>query len=260
MYGKTSNYAALLAGQKIKFVPTCLIMEIMATTHSHLSRLPLHGNLNEEMLSFTIFVLQRFLNDVKSTYSAYGFGKVDMFIGDWRNDRSKAGGIFAHLMIKADKTYNRSYRPYRAELAEVIKQIRGEWELLFNLLDEKTMVDRQNTSCRYFHSCDPLAWHKTMANIVLSLSEESRHLPSDTYLLLLCNTRIKRHLIRQVREIEKKNQIKEKFNEDTVICVSDHDIRVTCPACLQFSEAIVRTTRIHKTGDTRPSFRTMSTV
>lgn len=239
MYGNVSNLALLLENEAFLYLPTCVIIEIMATAYGTLFRIPANGKLSDESLALAATCLQRFLKGLKSASRAYEAGRVKTFMGDWRSDRIKAENIFNHLLTTSAKIYHRSFNPYRYDLGEMIWELKKEWEKFCSILNING-----KTKCeefyRYFRSSDPSSWQQTMANIILELHANSNYGTPDTHLLLLCNTRIKSHLIRQIETIKKKTSVQIDFDEDRILCVSDMENRMSCPMCLNFIGEIVK--------------------
>lgn len=242
MHDTTSNYATLIGKKNIVFVPTCIIIEIMATIFSHISRLPLAGRMAVEDVEMLAAMLHRFRKDLASTVDAYENGKVGTFVGDWKLDRVKASRIFSLLMIKLAKIYGRVFIPYRDQVREEMEELKNEWDRLFSMLD--AMAGRGSvpgdSPCRYFHSQDANTWRQTMAHIILSLNDSTAYQAPDTYLLLLCYTRVKLQLVRQIENIQHREHRTTRFRPERIICVSDDEIHMTCPICMRFSEQILR--------------------
>ena len=249
MYGVVSNLAMLLDNERVLYLPTCVVLEGMTTTYGQLSRLPVSGRLSDEALAYAASNLERYLKGLKSATRAYSADRVKMFPGDWRTDRIKAGDIFGRMMEKAQKVYHRSFNPYRQEIGETIWELRKEWEAFFTLLDQKigySSDTRTDTSCRYFRSNEITTWQQTMANIILHLHESAEYEDSDVYLMLLCNNRVKSHLVRQIEIIQQKAGIGERFDEDRLACISEMECRKTCPSCLSFSQGNAESVRKSK--------------
>lgn len=243
MPGLISNYARLISEKKILFVPSCLVIEMMAAFHSGLVRLPRTGRLTESDLFEILTMLSRLANDLRCTRTAYESGRVNMFVGDWKQDRLKAEKVFAILMESLCWVYNRSFQPFRDRIRENLVELKERWEKLYALLDAKSADCAKDKSCaiRYFHCSDSASWQKTMAQIILSVDDESVYESADAYLLLLCYTRLKTLLVRQIEDLQKRANTKKRFSEDKILCVSEGGGRMTCPMCMLFTDEMVKT-------------------
>lgn len=241
-----SNYATLISDKKIIFLPTCIVIEIMATMHGHVMRMPVTGRLTEAHLGIMALLLARFTNDLQSTAGAYEAGKVRMFMGDWKLDRLKADRIFFNMMERLEEICNRYFDRYRPRLRAMIRDLKREWTRLYRLLDMKSGAgDRcdRDSAVRYFHCNDPKSWRKTMASIVLSMAEtfcDELSADANAYLLLLCYTRLKASLIAQIEELQQRSGRRVNFDESKILCVSEQDIRISCPICVSFTEDIAK--------------------
>ncbi len=236
-----SNYSTLISRKKILHIPTCILIESMATAHGHLAQLLDGKKITEDMLEFTAQTLQRVLVDIKSTRKALSSGDVNTFPGDWRADRYKAAGIFSHLIMKANTIQKNSFSPYRQELEEILWGLKDVWEKLFMMLDGKYGHGFTHTNqADYFHGQIANNWLTNMAKTVMSLNNAAIYDSEDTYLILLCFERIKTQVVDKIRELENKNFIRSKFDRDRIICVSDHKIALAYPKCMKFTEDIIR--------------------
>lgn len=237
-----SNYSTLISRKKILHIPTCILLESMATAHGHLAQLLDGKKITEDMLEFTAQILQRVFVDIKSTRKALSSGDVNTFPGDWRGDRYKAAGIFSQLVMKANAIQQNSFSPYRQELEEILWGLKNIWEKLFMMLDGKygqgTTPHASQTN--YFHGQDGNNWLTNMARTIMILNTATTYESEDTYLILLCFERIKTQVVDKIRELENKNFIRSKFDQDRIICVSDHKIALACPKCMKFTEDIIR--------------------
>lgn len=241
-----SNYATLIREKKIIFVPTCIIIETMATMHGHIMRLPVSGRVTDGHLAVIVLLLARFTNDLQSTVDAYETGKVKMFMGDWKLDRVKAYRIFASMAERLDDICNRCFDRYRPRLRAMIRDVKREWMRLYRMLDMKSgTAERRegDTMVRYFHCNDTKSWRRTMGSIILSMAEAfERDLRADVdlYLLLLCYTRLKTSLLTQIEELQQRQVSRIKFDEAKILCVSDQEIRISCPICVKFTDEIAK--------------------
>ncbi len=238
-----SNYSTLISKKKILNIPTCILLESMATAHGHLAQVLNGQKVTEDMLEFTSHILQRALGDIKSTRKALSSGEVNTFPGDWRGDRYKAAGIFSHLIMKGNAIHKNSFAPYRQELEEVLWRLKDVWEKLFMMLDGKyghCITRDQPGQSQYLHGQDGNNWLTNMAKTITSLNNAATYGTEETYLILLCFERIKTQVVEKVRELENKNFIRSRLDQNRIICVSDHKISLACPKCMKFTENIIR--------------------
>lgn len=245
----TSNYATLLSSKRIIYVPTCLLLEIMATMYGHIMRIPTSGQLTQDYLGVIVILVLRFTNDLRTTFRAHEEGKVRLFMGDWRAERIRADRMFLSLSERLEEICSRYTGGRRAQLYNLLKYQKAEWARLFRLLDTVTGAGEtreRGSTVRYFHCSDTRTWRRTMAQIILAMAElHARELAEneDTHLMLVCYTRLKVLLLRQIEDLQLKTAKKIRFDESKILSVSDQDIRITCPICVRFSDELLKSRR-----------------
>lgn len=242
MSDRASNYATLISTKKILYVPICVIIERMATLDSQLFWANKSERLTEDVQQTMLFMLNRFLTELHHTSDAYENGRVGLFMGDWKEDRLRADKIFTNLLNNLRKVgVARTVRGNRAEFGNFAKTLPDEWDRLYSILEKKCRLEYSKNAgdtSNYFHSSSPTNWQRTMASIILSLDNRVTYADPDTYLILLCYSRIKAQFLRQIETMQVKYGDQEKFNKDKILCVSDVDVCLSCPTCMRFTAEI----------------------
>lgn len=241
MTNHLSEYARLIRTQKIYYLPTCLILESMIAVYGYIVRIPTSRRTLEKERSRIVKVLEILHNDLVCTLEVFESGQMGFFSGDWKTNRIKAQRIFTHLMDKLEKLHYFVWGPYLANLEDLMRSLDETWTKLCLLLDERCGSqehDKGDDSTRYFHSSDIESWQKTMANIILDLSAKTQ-IGDEEYLLLICCTKIKARLLKQIEQMQAKRGEPNIFNDNCILCVSDKDINSTCPHCARFSDEVL---------------------
>lgn len=248
MIRRIKKYTELITQKNIIYIPSCIIVEIVAELYDFFQKLPRTTALAVADLAAIHQVLLGVTESIKCTADAYESGNVKLFIGDWRMDKPNAEAIFTRLLNRINSTYafNHAHDPFIA----VTDDLTHEWDRLNRILDVRcgTGENRdRDTSIRYFHSADPTVWQRTMAHSILHLDESADYDSNDDCLILLCYSKVKTRLLNQIDYIQEKSFSKRKFCGDKITCVSDHDVPFSCPNCMRFVAGLANTKNVEAT-------------
>lgn len=238
MHVTASNYSTLLRTKNILYLPTCIVIEMMATANSHAFRLQSARDLDIESQKSMLSMLERFHGDLSTTSDAYENGKVKLFMGDWKEDKGKADLIFADLLYNLRVLRARAHKSVKPGMDEMENGLGREWGRLCGILDRRCRLNYHKgskTTVNYFHSSNPANWQRTMAMIILSIDDLLPVERTDTSLILLCYSRIRAQFVRQIEQIQMKTNIKDKFDSGRILCVSDVDVCISCPICMNYA-------------------------
>ncbi len=246
MSDKLSNYARLVEKEQILYVPTCLIIEIMASAHQFLARVLLNNRLSIDSTGFVIGIIKSVLSDLRCTCEAYQYGKVRMFLGDWYNDRVKAEQVFNHMILNAERLHQEAAAPHKDSLGETIWKMKNEWIRLCRILDSKMAArsGARQSEPRYFHCFDPSHWETTMAMILLQLHETAAYEGPNARLLLLCYSGIKNSLVNRLKEIQSRSYYSLRFDPERIAVISPEQGCGSCPQCLAYNRGMSRQTSV----------------
>lgn len=239
MHESINTYSLLLTRKKILYVPICLMLERLTRLYGLASQLAPMKALPEETMGFLFRRLQCYVDDIRLTAESYGNGRVKLFMGDWKQKADAANVLCRGLQANLRKISGRNAKFHRRDILEALEALQREWNRLCRVLSDKghTIIFRNpDAGTNYFHSNNLANWQQTMAAIILSIDEEAQQESPDTHLILLCHSRIKAHLVRQIEKIQQKSNAKEKFDKDRILCVDDCDGSTTCPTCMRFSD------------------------
>ncbi len=242
MSASNSYYSALLKKKKIVYMPTCLVIERMTRLYSRISKIQSQMDLASQ-LKDVMTMLAYFRHDLKCTSAAYAESRIKFFVGDWKQDRLRAKKLFANLQARIAYFGDCVDQKAKARLLDLNEKLGEEWARLGDTLDSRcgsTLVQDSSNTCRYFRSTTPNSWQQVMARTLISLGGMEDCSGGDSYLLLLCYTRIKTQLLREIEQVEKKYNLDNKFPAGKILCVSDSDTNINCPRCMTMVECVGR--------------------
>lgn len=230
-----SNYAKILQDNKILYLPSCVVVEMMTKLFSQVSQINLSGNLHD-MVPDLLVLLRRMSHDLHITAEAYNQSRIKFFIGDWKDDKLRARKLFFNLMSRLGYISELLGAVEKALLYRAIEEMSREWSELDRIMEQKagekaTRTGVKGETCRYFKSENPDSWRQVMAQAIMELDEDAGPQEDDTYLLLLCYRRVKVALLRVIETMEVRKGVKTRFSPDKILVVHTEDFPISCPNC-----------------------------
>lgn len=244
MTAASSRYAGILRDHRILYVPSCLIVEMMAKLFTQVSTISLSGDAYNIVPDLTT-LLRRLTFNVKATAVAYREGRIRFFVGDWKRDKIRARKLLFNIMSRLGYISELLAPVEKRALFRAIEEMTAEWAALDSIMENRCPVncgtgEGATCSCDYFRCESPENWRNDMARIILRLDagEFSEYRQPGAYLLLLCYGRIKNVLVKMIGEVERKDGADRKFASDKILHVSDEEFPLSCPACTQISKEL----------------------
>lgn len=225
-----SEYADILKKNRILYVPSCIVIEMLNRLYSQVSMIDLSGNLRGLVPDLLVLV-QRLNLNLRSTGEAYRESRIKFFIGDWNHDKRRARKLFFNLMSRLGYLGELVGKSEKELLYKAIEDMGREWGKLDRIMERKcrnSECQRQCGSCRDL----PEYWQQMMANTLLSLEDPESGEDAGSYLFLLCYKRIKDQLLKDIDELETRRGSAAKFPPERVLCISEEDLPLTCHRCL----------------------------
>lgn len=236
-----NTYARILQTNKILYMPSCLIVEMLTKLYSQVAVINLSEHAHHVVPDLMV-LLGRMTDNITATSDAYSQGRIQYFIGDWKDDKVRARKLFFNIMSRLGYISELLGDRERKLLYSCIEDMTEVWAELDQIVSEKRgHGDSPDncTTCQYFRSDHPTQWQKVMANIVLNLADEADSLKNpDTYLLIVCYKRIKTVLTRTIKEVERKSNTKGRFSPEKILFVSNEEIPISCPKCTIMTDAL----------------------
>lgn len=258
-----SVYAKILNDNKILYVPSCLIVEMMARLYTRVSAINISGNVHDVVPDLLI-LLRRLTFNLKTTADAYQEARIRFFIGDWKQDKLRARKLFFSLMSRLGYMSETLGTVEKKLLYASIEEMTRQWVDLDEIMEDKCRRRRCSVdcdTCRYFRDENPTDWRTAMAKTILDLDARENCQPG-TYLILLCYGRIKDALVKGIEELRGRTGASEKFSPDRILCASQDEVPIACPTCATAADAqrpgltgVVRKSRPRSTVAERISLR-----
>ncbi len=230
-------YADILATKRILYLPSCVVVEMMAHLYSEIFAINKAGAMNKHVPE----ILQRLRTmreNLRATAEAYGKAHISLFIGDWKEDKLRARRLFFNIMSQLGFLAGMVGYEERNLLYDAIEGMTKEWVELDRVMDARATRKDCHTICRYFRNRKPDSWKQTMANIILTLDEEAEYREDDDHLILICFERMKILLLATIGDLERRKGTPGKFNPDRLIAVSDQEVQFSCPTCLELTDSL----------------------
>lgn len=233
----TNRYANILRDHKILYVPSCLVVEMMTRLYSQVSTVNLSGSVHN-MVPDLLVMLRRLTFNIRATAVAYKADRIKFFVGDWKRDKLRARKLLFNIMSRLGYISELLTPVEKKVLYKAIEEMTAEWTALDGILENRSIVNGgtgEGAICDYncFRCESPDNWRGTMAKVILNLDQEEfpEYRQPGTYLLLLCYQRIKTVLTKVIGEMERKDGRGRNFASDKILCVSDEEFPISCPAC-----------------------------
>lgn len=234
-----SGYANILNENRIQYMPSCLIVEMMTKLYSQVSTINISGNVHNVVPDLLI-LLRRLTFNLKTTADAYQESRIKFFIGDWKQDKLRARKLFFNLMSRLGYMSELLGAVEKKLLFKAIEEMTAEWTSLDQIMENKCRERRcaaDCDTCRYFRSDSPNGWHGIMAKNILDLDSRADY-GSVTHLLLVCYDRVRRSLLQAIEEVERKTGATGKFAPEKILSVSNEEVPISCPTCSVMTDTI----------------------
>lgn len=234
-----SGYANILNENRIQYMPSCLVVEMMTKLYSQVSTINISGNLHNVVPDLLI-LLRRLTFNLKTTAAAYQESRIKFFIGDWKQDKLRARKLFFNLMSRLGYMSELLGAVEKKLLFKAIEEMTAEWASLDQIMEGKCRERRcavDCDTCRYFRSDSPNGWHGIMAKTILDLDSKADY-GSVTHLLLVCYERVRKSLLWAIEEVERKTGATRKFTPEKILSVSNEELPISCPTCAVMTDTI----------------------
>ncbi len=230
------EFAALLKGRRIHYMPTCVIVEMMTRLYSDIFAIA-HAGIMNRAVPTIVQRLGGMRDNLLATAAAYRAEATRFFTGDWREDKLRARRVFHNIMLQLKYCAGMIGREERRDLYDAVVGMTAEWIALDRVLDAAAARKGGHRICRYFRNCKPDSWKQTMANVILTLDEDAEYGRGDS-LVLLCFERMKRLLLATIDGMERRRGTPGKFNPDRILAVSGEDVPFSCLTCLELTDSL----------------------
>lgn len=240
----SNEYEDALSGKRILYMPSCVIIEMMAKLHSRILAVKLAGVTNRDVPEI-VALLRRMTTNLRVTADAYSGSHIRLFVGDWRKDKQRAKKMFFTIADRLGYIAAMVGHAEQEMLRRAVELMAVEWIRLDSVMDAKAAAAKKSgdTVCRYFRNNQPENWKPRMANILRTLHEEAERGGGD-YLVLLCFGQIRQMLLAAIDDLEQQELRQygrltiKKFDPDSVLAVSQEDVPFTCQNCLELTDSI----------------------
>ncbi|MCD8352327.1 MAG: hypothetical protein LUC93_17120 [Planctomycetaceae bacterium] len=244
MTAMRSKYANILNENKILYMPSCLVVEMMTKLYSQVSMINLSNSIHNVMPDLLI-LLQRLTHNLRTTATAYREERIRFFIGDWKTDKLRARKLFFNLMSRLGYMCQLLGPVDKNLLYKAIEEMSSEWRALDVIMERKCEASRclyDCASCRYFRSDSVDNWQAVMAKTILELDEEANYPDDETYLVLLCYERIRASVLNAIHTLLRRTSGIRQFEANRILYVSNEDLPITCPKCGRMTDILRRGT------------------
>lgn len=238
MTPEQNAYAEILLTKKILYMPSCVVVEMMAKLYSQIFAINKAGVMNGSVPEL-LRLLRRMRANLRATAEAYGNAHIRFFVSEWKDDRLRARKIVINTMAHLRFLAGMIAYEERGQIQEAIEGMTSAWTELDRVMDAKAGRKNSDTVCRYFCNRAPENWKVAMANNVLTLEEDEGNQAEDSgCLVLICFGKIKRSLVTAIEAIERRQGHPGRFNPDRILAVSDEDVLFSCPTCLEMAGSV----------------------
>ncbi len=244
---QSNQYVAVLDNNTVLYVPSCLLVQLLARSCSQMSMINMAGDIRtvvsdmnalQEQLAAAFLAMQRALTQSQAKF----------FPGDWKRDKQEARALLYKIITRIAYICEIVGAEDRKRILAVAKRMTETWANLVRVMDMRcreaggtTMLEcRQN---RYYRSEKPATGTTDMARLIKSLHTATEYPTPETRLLLVCYKRVRQALIGAIGELERKSSAPQRFNPEKILCVFDNDLPITCPNCTRMTGASSSKTR-----------------
>jgi ferredoxin len=250
-----NDYADTLTENRILYVPSCLIVEMLTNLHGQVATINLSASLHN-ITPDLLILLRRMRTNLKVTADAYEQGRIRYFIGDWRDDKLRARKLFFNIMSSLGYITELLERVERNMLFSAIEGVTAEWTALDRLMD--AMADERKCQaggvCSAFCDCSSAAWRRAMGQSLAAIHRTTDYSSVD-FLILLCHVKAKRQLVAAVEDALLEAGSEERPDPDRFLAVSREGMPMLCRKCAETacSEDLPGSTRLRHRAAARRS-------
>jgi hypothetical protein len=226
-----NEYANTLTKKRILYVPSCLIVEMLAQLHNSIAAVDPSGNPRAATPEL-LLLLRRMRQNLRVTADAYEEERIGFFIGDWRDDKQRARKLFFNTMSGLGHVSERLERAERNMLIAAIEGVTAEWSALDRLRCAETGGRRCQAGdvCGSFCDCGAGVWRRAMADSLVAIHDTTDYGSVDC-LIILCHGRAKRRLVNAVQHAIRDSGSTETIDPDRIAAVSEARMPPTCRKC-----------------------------
>lgn len=249
-----NDYATALSEKRILYVPSCVIVEMLAKLHEQMSAVNIAGSLHNVTPDLLI-LLRRMQRNVHVTAEAYDQGRIRYFIGDWNDDKRRARRLFFNIMSRLGYISELLEKVERSMLFAAIEGVTAEWAALDRLMDAKADERKCHAGgiCNARCHCGDASWRQAMAESIAGHQDTPGDAPADS-LFLVCYNKAKWQLLAAVKDVMRYNGVSERLTSDRVLSVSKETAPLVCQKCTEPCSASAL--RESRTTRRQPSART----
>lgn len=222
------------------YLPSCVVVEMMARLFSQVSQINLSGNLHNLMPDLLV-LLRRMSTNLHATADCYRADRIGFLVGSWKEDKLRARKLFFDLMSRLGYISELLGAVEKALLFRAIEEMSKEWAELDRLMEAKlrtrlTASSPPSESARQLRPDSLDDWREMLVASAADLQARSEEEP-DLCLVLLCSEQARKALIDVVSSATPDNAI----IPDVIIAIHHQDAPVTCPRCALLAESLQKT-------------------
>ncbi|MCC8107816.1 MAG: hypothetical protein LIQ30_01960 [Planctomycetes bacterium] len=232
-----SHYARILQEKRIMYLPSCVVVEMMARLFSQVSQINLSGNLHNLMPDLLV-LLRRMSTNLHATAESYRSDRIGFLVGSWKEDKLRARKLFFDLMSRLGYISELLGAVEKALLYRAIEEMSKEWAELDRLMEAKLRTrlvasSPPSESARQLRPDSLDGWRSMLVATAADLQTRSAEEP-DLCLVLLCSEKARRALIDVIKAAAPDNDVL----PDIIIAIHHQDASVSCPRCALLTEAL----------------------
>ncbi len=222
------------------YLPSCVVVEMMARLFSQVSQINLSGNIHNLMPDLLV-LLRRMSTNLHATAESYRADRIGFLVGSWKEDKLRARKLFFDLMSRLGYISELLGAVEKALLYRAIEEMSKEWAELDRLM-EANLRTRLTASSPPSESAKQLRpdsldeWREMLVASAADLRTRAAEEP-DLCLVLLCSETARKALIDVVSAASPGNDT----IPDIIIAIHHQDAPVSCPRCALLTESLRNT-------------------
>lgn len=217
------DYVKTLSSGKILYMPSCLVVEMMAKLYASVSSISICDDICR-IAPDLMALLGRMTGCLAATSDAIREGRIRKLVGDWRADKARARRLFLGIMSRLGYLRELIGEHGRRVLRDSLEEMTAAWNELDRIIQDcarngETLDACEN--CGTFRCEQACCWRNALTEIAADPDGTN----PDTAVLLICYGQVRTKVLRLAP-----------VKPERVVCIANDGRPLSCRSCYLTAE------------------------